>query len=136
MDFHGIFKSYSIIQRENPRRTRFVAEVLQLRTNYIWETYGYGGPSARQDHLRVNVLKPTDTMECFNLLRSRFEERPEFVAKAADYHDQVRRGAENNFSRVSRQWYESFLRQTYGGQLWGKILLSAGTVHVGKFHWD
>ena len=120
MDLHGIFKSYSIIQRENPRRTRFVAELLQLRTNYIWNTYGYGGPSARQDHLRVNVLKPTDTMECFNLLRSRFEERPECVARARD----------------SRQWYESFLRQTYGGQLWVKILLSAGTVHVGKFHWD
>ena len=120
MDFHGIFKSYSIIQRENPRRTHFVWE------NYPW---AYG----RRWDGRKFVLRPIATMKVYRRMRTSFERRPEVKAKLQQLQqcpDDRKR------SKARRQWYESWLRDTFGGQLWAKILLSAGTVHVGKFHGD
>ena len=132
MDLHGIFKSYSIIQRENPRRTVFIAELLEHRSNYIWQNYRWVYNDHRWDR-RQFVLRPTDTMEVYKRMWTSFERRPEVKAKLQQLQqcpDDRKR------SKARRQWYESWLRDTFGGQLWAKILLSAGTVHVGKFHWD
>ena len=48
------------------------------------------------------------------------------MAKREEYNNQPRRGGK--YSTARKQWFESWLRQTFGGTLWAKILLSAGTV--------
>ena len=97
-------------------RTWFIAELLQLRANYISETFGPTCDGGRF------VLKPTATMTCYKRGWTLFESRPEVVDMLRNY-----RGREG-LSKARRQWWESYQRQTFGGQLWAKILLSAGTV--------
>ena len=101
-------------------RTFFIAELLQLRANFISETFGPKCDGGRF------VLKPTATMTCYNRGWSLFERRPEIADKLSNY--QLSRGSSQGLSKARRQWWESFQRQTFGGQLWAKILLSAGTV--------
>ena len=104
-------------------RTRFIGELLQLRANYFRDDLNLLGPGAHPF-----VLKPSSMMKCYKKLQDLFEQRDEVQARAKDYSDQIKRGKKGNLSKARRQWFESWLRQNFGGQLWAKILLSAGTV--------
>ena len=106
-------------------RTRFIGELLQLRANYFRDDLNLLGPGAHPF-----VLKPSSMMKCYKKLQDLFEQRDEVQARAKDYSDQIKRGKKGNLSKARRQWFESWLRQNFGGQLWAKILLSAGTVNA------